>query len=435
MSAAGSIEAFWEVASVPTRDALITISGAVVLTDALACSVLKEVGTEIPCPDRFVQLIHHCDFVVERNSEWHLKRDIRAFLLHQLLERGELAKRVHKAIGDFASSTDTSRLGDLLPYYLATTIGKAYHTAIFDPDMAINLYREAYRPDLSGIQWLLGILAEEQLQTGILPASALEPLFYRGMTCYKEGAWRDAQQYLARVAGSDQVCNEVAVALHILGLLTWRLDHRLTPALDLLKRSISIGEQIHDHVHEAQAWHSYGNLLAIKRRDHETEDAYKARCEDAKDAYDTSLGLWAAPFHQGKVWHSYGKLFAQEERYTDAADAYQTSLDLLSAPADQAKVHVSWADMLRTSPDPADLKDAIDHARLAADLRDWDKKTQGHTYRILADAFEKLRQPAEAISALTNLRKTNAALGITWHDDQIAETLARLRLQLKEDAD
>jgi len=261
MNGPTTVAVFLESVSESVRDALRTLAAAVVLTDETALQLLEEFEALPMPPSDLVKLVRACDFVVQRNSEWHIEASARLSLLQQLHANPKRARMAHQALLTVAANALPELAGKSVPTYLTRESGFAYHIAPFAPNTALEIFRREFTGQPTGDQWMLGILAEEQQTLNALPPGAVEPSFFRGLTLYKEGAWQEAEPYLQRVADSRARTIEVAIALHLLAIIALQRDFAVRRAESLLRRSLAIGEEIQRPYHVAHVLHSLGNVV------------------------------------------------------------------------------------------------------------------------------------------------------------------------------
>ncbi|NBC32900.1 MAG: tetratricopeptide repeat protein [Alphaproteobacteria bacterium] len=347
------------------QKALIALASAESLTDKVAARLIQDVVSPDLPAERFVHALHYASFIIGRNSEWHIEPEARRWLVEQLNQNPEMMQAAHRTLLQIGAEEDPAGAGDIVPSYLFGAIGQAYHRAALDPEEGLQLYSRAYRPQLTGEQWLLGRLAEEQQETGILPGDAIEPAFLRGMTLYREGNRAAAESYLRRVVESGQRRHEVAIAAHLLGRSAQR-RHDRREAERLYRLSLDIGEECSDAHHQAQVLHSLGNLLArrkpdeaevLLRRSLELEEASgnrhgaaqvlhslgnllaRRQPDEAEALLRRSLRLGEeirATHHQAQVLNSLGSLLRQQQRWQEAEDCFQKVLGLSRTDVDKA---------------------------------------------------------------------------------------------------
>ena len=286
--------AFLDSAPLQTLSALTALAAAESLSDGLARQLM-----ELACPDQyqldaFVSALHLSGFVVERNSEWHLTSDERAFLSNELLKNQELYSRCHKYLAEVATLQIATDATIEIPRYLLGPVGRAYHQTALSVQDGLFLYRNAYRGSLAE-RWLAARLSNEQQEQKIIPEGALEPAFLRGMVLYGEGQLDHAMRVLRSVAYSDERREEVAIASHLYARHLRRRDPQ--EAERLLRRSLEIGEAIkHDH-HQAQVLHTLGDHL-WHRDPQEAERLLRRSLEILDDLNDR--------YGQAQVLHTLG---------------------------------------------------------------------------------------------------------------------------------
>ncbi|MBU0608393.1 MAG: hypothetical protein KKI08_10945 [Armatimonadetes bacterium] len=390
------------------------------LTDDLAARLLEVLPTPPPDPRRLLQVLHSCTFVVERNSQWHLEPAARRFLLALLLGQRDVARRVTAAIVQFAQEADRAEYPPETPKYLLSELGLAYHTAISSPSQALEGYAEAFRTASPGVAWLTGVLAEEQQEFGLLPADAVQPAFYRGMTCYREGDYRAAKRYLSRVAACAQIVHEVGVALHLLGVMAWRRDHRATRAQELLDRSLRILERTSDRHGQAQVCHTLGQLL------------WPSDQPRAVELLERSLGILEHiddEYGEAQVCHTLGRLLWPSDQ-PRAVELLERSLGILEHIGDersQGQVLASWAD-LAERPHTAE-SDAIAEEKAKAALqvgRDM-PHTAGVCWRVLSYVYKRRGDYGRAADAVEALIAANHRVGLRQHEQVNRTRLAQYR--------
>ena len=313
-----SLSCFLEHVSQAAQRALIVLSAAVSLTDDVARLLIEQCAPSKLDTDAIIQCVHGCDFVVERNSEWHLAPAARHYLQTKLREDTELGMQAHSELLQIAAGSN----GNIeVPAYLRWMLGSAYHMSAINPEQGLKLYVASYSPEATGQAWLTGVLADEQQQAGLLPPAAIEPSFFMGMTAYQEGRWDDAETHLKRVAGAGQARIETAVACHLLGLMAYKRRYRLDQAEDSLRESLSIGKQIGDRLHQAQVMHTLGRVLQRSKPD-EAEALLRGSLSIGKEA--------GHRHHQAQVTHSLGMLI-QRRNPREAEELVQESLSIEKA--------------------------------------------------------------------------------------------------------
>ncbi|MDC7703836.1 tetratricopeptide repeat protein [Vogesella indigofera] len=278
---------------------LYALGAAESLTDEVATKLAIVAGLEENEATRFVRALHYADFVIERNSEWHFTSKMRTHLSVGLIKQPELFSAAHSLLFQISLTGDPKFAGESIPRYLLNGVGKAFHKSANSPADGLKLYSEAARMELVGSQWLLGQLAIEQQEQGILPSGAVEPPFLRGMTLYQERRLNEAEYFLRRVIKSNEIREEVAISCHLVGKIDSRKPGMQAQAEELLRRSIGIGEKIHHEHHLAQALHTLGQLIGKDR----------SRVKEAEELLRRSLEISRRNMnHQAQVLFSLGKL-------------------------------------------------------------------------------------------------------------------------------
>jgi hypothetical protein len=302
-----------------TEHSLLVLAAAESLTDALAHDLLRVAFGEDARPKRFVGALHLCDFVVERNSEWHFAPRVRKILVEQLTNERELFERVHGRLLELAEPDAVpTRVPDELPRYLQAGVGRAYH-ATFLSSEEVHRYGHLADQPLSGQQWLAGQLASEQVRLGVIPEETIEVMFLSGMILYRERRWPEAERLLREVANRPESSHEVAVASHLVG----RIDGRRPPSRkrgeSLLWKSLEIGRTLEDSFGTAQVLHTLGQLIGRDRnRRTEAEELLRESLEIGRDLENLN--------HQAQVLYSTSQLAGMSP--DDAETLLQKSLEL-----------------------------------------------------------------------------------------------------------
>ncbi len=301
------------------RRGLAALSAAESLTDELAVELLSLAG--VKNPEAVIAALHMCNFVVERNSEWHFAERARDYLQDLLRDEPELERLANARLLEIASSAQERRAFAEIPRYLTETAGRAYHSAPFDAQAALAEYSRLALAAPARDQWLATRLADEQQQRGVLPASAIEVAFLRGMFHYRQRENSLALPWLQEVARTDEVRIEVAIAAHLVGRIQGR--EALTPEREaLLRRSLEIGEEINAVIHQAQVMHTLGQLVGRNA----------SRRAEAEELLQRSLRLGideADEEHQAQVLHSLGQLVGrQAKRRSEADELLRRSLEI-----------------------------------------------------------------------------------------------------------
>lgn len=345
---------------------------ALAIAESLTDGIVDEIYALAPIANvssgLFIRALHYADFIVPRNSEWHLVADVRRELLAMQPGGEGLVKAAHELL--LARSSQAKAQADRaeVPRYLFTAAGQAYHKAelgITDP--ALALYAEAASGPLNGPQWLAAKLASEQEARGIIPPNYVQVLFLRGIVLFREGRRREAMPLLEKVARSESPLLEVAIAKHIFGNHIAR--RQPGEAETMLWRSIEIGREIKERDHEAQVLHSLANVIGRdQHRAKEAEELFwlsfdtrserdrfgraqvlhslanlisrnRAQAKKAEDLYWGSVQIFK-DIHNGlgeaQVLHSLANLLSRDrDRSKEAEKRYEESIKLLRDGGDE----------------------------------------------------------------------------------------------------
>jgi tetratricopeptide (TPR) repeat protein len=208
------------------------------------------------------------------------------------------------------------------------------------------------------------IAPEIDRQLKFLP---LEVLFLRGMAARARKDTEGQLKYFRIVWEKGRPGKIFGIAAHFFGLLV--------KDKGIAERALRDSIKFTGPEHQAQVYHSLGNLLSKDRkRWEEAELAYgtsieldrfpesqaetyhslgnllsknRKRWEEAEKAYVMSLELSTRPEDQAQVYHSLGNLLSKDkERWEEAELAYDTSLELRTGPEDQAQVYHSLGNLL-----------------------------------------------------------------------------------------
>lgn len=321
--------------------AVMVLGAAVSLTDEIAVNLIDRCAPSSFKADAIVSCLRLSDFVIERNGEWKLDPTARASLLDELRKQPALAGMAHAFLRDKARDAGPSSPADSVPTYLTWQVGKAYHTAFFDSEKGLKLYLQAYTGRNTGDQWLLGQLAEEQQERGVLPSRAIEPSFFQGMTSYRERDWDAAEAYFRRVIKSKESRTEVAVSLHLLGLVLQRRRYNYKEAEKLMRRSLQMFEGLNDLLGQAHVLHSLANL--IKRDSPKEAERLLMRSLGLREQLGELRG-------QALVLQTLGVLLSSEDRRR-AGEYLRRSLRIEERTGNlsgQAQVMLTLANLLGT---------------------------------------------------------------------------------------
>lgn len=314
-----SVQDFLEYAPEGAARVLQAFAAAESLTDVVAKQIYELDPIEGVSADLFVEALHYSNFVVPRNSEWHFVSNTRRELQAIDAASPEMIAAVHQALLALSSEGDRSLGGFVIPGYLFTKAGQAYHkAALGDVDEALSLYSDAAMGALTGEQWLASKLADEQESAGQLPRGRVETTFLRAMVLFREGKWNEAEPLMRRVAETDDIRIEVAIAMNILGNhIGWR-NARESEAF--FRRSIEIEESLGNRHGVAQTLHSLANLIGRDWDRHaEAEELYRRSIEIGEEIGD-SYGV-------AQRQHSFANLIGRDrDRHAEAEELLRNSL-------------------------------------------------------------------------------------------------------------
>jgi tetratricopeptide (TPR) repeat protein len=349
-----------------TRTALLALSGAASLTDSLATDLLCRAGRSRAWASVFLRAVHACDFVIHRNSEWHIAPRVRDELARDLKANKELSDVAHSRLYEIAASTDpmyfsvsrraersegddvsgdprtrmrpasgsaaplpnATQLAGEIPAYLSEGPGLAYHGAVVQQAVGLAAYAAIADAPLTGQQWLASRLAQEQVEAGIIASDAIEVLFLQGMVAYREQRRREAIGILRRVATSEETRPEVAISAHLVGRFDGRRYVTRARGEALLRMSLEIGEELGHEFHMAQVLHTLGQLVGRDpKRASEAEELLRQSLEIGEE-----LGH---EFHMAQVLHTLGQLVGRDpKRAGEAEELLRQSLEMLEALED-----------------------------------------------------------------------------------------------------
>ncbi|HYW14922.1 MAG TPA: tetratricopeptide repeat protein [Allosphingosinicella sp.] len=270
---------------------------------------------------RFIRALHYSGFIVPRNSEWHFAPGVKQELFTISALPPTTVIRAHELLLECGEKEDPALGGSILPRYLFTKGGRAYHEAeLGHTPEALALYSQAAEDALSGSQWLAAQLASEQERREVLPPAALETLFLRAMVLHREGKKQAAEPLLRKITSRNEVRAEVAMAMTILGLYVQRRDPR--EAERLFRRSIEIDRNIGNLRGVALSTHNLANLLSNSSRKRlETENLYQ-------ESIATGRGL-RNDLHVAQALHSFANFLSKGSREIQQAEnLYRESLEI-----------------------------------------------------------------------------------------------------------
>ncbi len=235
---------FLEGAPLRLRRLMQTLSAAESLTDDVARRLLATQGISEASAETFLELLHCADYIVPRNSEWHFTADVRTALRQSVREDEVPLDGVHALLLEIGRTGNRAAAGDLIPAYLFTRAGMAYHTGELGfTEEALQEYARVANVSDHGELWLAGSLSQEQQRMGILAADAIEPTFLRALSAYRDHDNDRAYPDLLSVAESGKPDELVAWAMQLAGEIDMLRGH-LDAALDRLNQAVDLFETL-----------------------------------------------------------------------------------------------------------------------------------------------------------------------------------------------
>lgn len=231
---------FLEGASPKVLRLMQALCAAESLTDDVARQVLEARGVSGARADAFLELLHCADYVVPRNSEWHFSADVRSALRQSARDEKVSLEDVHRLLLEIGKKGDRATAGDLIPAYLFTLAGEAYHKGELGlAEEALQQYARAADVPDNGELWLAGSLSQEQQRVGTFRADAVEPTFLRALSAYRDIDNDRAYPDLLSVAGSGKRSELVAWAMQLAGEIEMRRGE-LEVALEHLDQAVNL---------------------------------------------------------------------------------------------------------------------------------------------------------------------------------------------------
>jgi tetratricopeptide (TPR) repeat protein len=299
------------------------------LTDEVALRLYALAPLENISGTQFIEAFKQTSFVQPRNSEWSLNIRVRDAFLSLNAAPLELVQRAHTIMLDYVETAEPEQAGSIIPNYIYTLAGKAYHQAgSGKTEEALGNYGAAATLPHSGQQWLATRLGREQQRLGIFPPDQIEILFLQAITLYREGHRSQAKPFLEQIVAQGQSSLAMAMALnmlgnmvaaenpkraetllqqgiemsaevgnnqgvaigqHNLGVLIGKDFKRLGEAEALLYSSIAAGEESGNIHHASMVRHSLAHLLNkpnLPERREEVETLLRTAIADLKDVKD-----------------------------------------------------------------------------------------------------------------------------------------------------
>ncbi|WP_341681221.1 hypothetical protein [Sphingopyxis sp.] len=351
------------------------------LTDDVALRLYALAPLEKIDGGQFIQIFRQLSFIQPRNSEWSLTPLAREALLSIAQKSPPLVRRAHEIMLDLVKTAPPEAAGDVIPNYIYTLAGKAYHQAgAGKTDDALSTYEQAAKLPYGGVQWLATRLASEQERFGILPPDQVEILFLQAITLFREGHRDLAKPLFERIITKGQPAYATAVALNIIG--NYETNKNPDRAENLLRQGIEVSRLVGDDQGIAVGQHNLGTLIGKDRK----------RIEEAEQWLKKSIEMGESLgniHHASMVRHSLANLLNKSRHRTRAKEAEQL---LRQAIED-----------LNERNDPAGAGKAM-HTLAMTILRD--SKRQEEAYRIFRQSI--------AISEQTKDERTTMGRSITF---------------------
>ncbi|MFI4996299.1 MAG: tetratricopeptide repeat protein [Hyphomicrobiales bacterium] len=322
------VEDFLESAPDGAASVLQALAAAESLTDDVARQIYKIKPIAGVPADLFVRALHYTDFVAPRNSEWHFVPDVRRELQALGAASPDIINMAHGALIRLGAEGDPASAGSVIPGYLFTDGGRAYHLAATgDQEQALALYSGSARGPLSGAQWLASKLADEQEARGVLPRGRTETMFLRAMVLVREGHRKDAEPLLRRISSHEEVRSEVAISCHVLAGMISRTNR--VDAERLFRKSIAQKEVLNDLPGLAHSLHSLANLLSRDPRQQEEAEGLYRRSIEILERLGDRHGI-------AQTLHSLANLLSRDPRQQEEVEGlYRRSIEIGEDLGDQ----------------------------------------------------------------------------------------------------
>ena len=262
--------------------------------------------------------LHYSDFIAPRNSEWHFTPTVRDEILSFGAADTQTLEKVHHALLNIGQTGDQRLARSVIPGYLFTKGGQAYHlAALGEVEPAMQLYSSAASGELNGAQWLAELSAEQEAKQ-IIPSGRIETTFLRAMVLNREGNRKEAEPLFAQISSSDEVRHEVAISCHILAGMIARRSAK--DAEHLFRKSIRIKREVHDLEGLAHSLHSLANLIGF-RASGEAEELYQESIEIGREI--------GKSHHVAQALHSFAKMIGRDRnRSVEAEKLYRESIEI-----------------------------------------------------------------------------------------------------------
>lgn len=329
------------------------------IPESLTDQVAEQLYALAPLADvtasQFIDAFKQTSFIQPRNSEWSLDSQTREAFLAAGGAPPNLVQQAHRLMLEHVETAKAEWAGSIMPSYLYTLAGKAYHQAgVGETDAALQNYERAATLPYSGAQWLAMRLGSEQQRLGIFSADQTEILFLQAITLFREGQRDRAKPLMEQIVAkgapslatamalnilgnmeagahpkraetllrqgiemSLEVGNDqgVVIGQHNLGVLIGRDRKRLDEAETLLRASITGGDESGNVHHAAVVRHSLAHLLnkaGNARQRKEAEELLRIAIRDLKDVHDEPGA--------GMAMHTLALSIAKDEKRSDEAE-------------------------------------------------------------------------------------------------------------------
>jgi tetratricopeptide (TPR) repeat protein len=374
------IEEMWNSLSSDARESLHILSIPTLLFDPLAETLLIELDKGNGNSQELVKEIRSFPIWHYRTKKsWVIDDDVRECALEKLNgSKKELMEKVLYILKNRRSYFENVPLLDMDDYdiqilRLSSKLEEHVTEGICGFRKFFNFADKYNRLEIGRV---VDLYLEESFGE-YLPSDKLRPdeacnvYFMRGYYAYKKRNFSKAIKFFLLVCKSSpesiESTNDVARALHLLGVIWSNNQKRWKEAENAFNKSINLLEQIGFFYYQAQVYHSLGHLLSRSPR---------RRGNDAEEAYKQSITLFINEndqFGQALVQHSYGNLLSSNwRRYDDAENHYDKSLELLRQMSDSptkyesmGKVYHSFGRLLQKIKTPDRWNDARESYRLS----------------------------------------------------------------------
>ena len=415
-----SVRYYVEAAPDGAARVLQALAVAESLTDDVAREIYELDPIEGLRAEFFVRALHYSDFVSPRNSEWNFTPEARREIQAMDMAKPDVLRSAHESLIRLAAEGDRSLASISIPGYLFTNAGAAYHkAALGNVEEAISLYSKASEGPLNGAQWLASKLVEEQEAEGVLPSNRVETDFLRAWVYYGERNRAKAEPLMRRVAQSDKVCREVAIATHLVG--NWERSRNQREAETLLRRSLDIGERINLLPHVAHVAHSLANLIGFRNSD----EAEKLLRESLK-----SLESLGDRYGAAQTQHSLANLIGRNRNRSDEAEKlYRESWEIGKEIGNRhhiAQTQHSLANLIGRDRNRRDEAEKLlqESLKIGEELKNL--RHQAQVLRSLSFVVEH-RSPSEAKQLLEQSLELNQRARDRRGEDIVRRSLKQLR--------